>query len=126
LLGKQVRPERARRRCVHDRRVIKIGIRIVRLSHITITDLRSVAELERYVALAELEDALRTTGSAAVVRLKPTGERSDRPRLRGLQRTPSCTGGCAYRGGSRSLPVATPGNRVDGFQAVADLAAADG
>jgi hypothetical protein len=39
-----VRPERARRRCVHDRRVIKIGIRIVRLSDIIITDLRSVAE----------------------------------------------------------------------------------
>src|SRR5580700_5058493 len=49
--------------------------------------LRSVAELERYVALAELEDALRTTGSAAVVRLKPTGERSHRPRLLGLQRS---------------------------------------
>jgi hypothetical protein len=32
----------------------------------------------------------------------------------------------APNGGSRSLPVATPGNRVDGFQAVADLAAADG
>jgi hypothetical protein len=31
-----------------------------------VTDLRSVAELERYVALAELEDALRTSGSGAV------------------------------------------------------------
>lgn len=30
-----------------------------------VADLRSVAELERYVALAELQDALRTTGSGA-------------------------------------------------------------
>jgi hypothetical protein len=29
-------------------------------------------------------------------------------------------------GGSRSLPAATPRSRVDGFQAVAGLAAADG
>jgi hypothetical protein len=35
---------------------MRIGIRIVRLSDVTITDLRSVAELERYVALADLED----------------------------------------------------------------------
>jgi hypothetical protein len=34
------------------------GIRIVGLSDITLTDVRSVAELESYVSLAELEDAL--------------------------------------------------------------------
>jgi hypothetical protein len=45
------------------RGVTRIGIRIVLLSDITITDVRSAGELERWFPLAELEPAALKPGS---------------------------------------------------------------
>ena len=89
----------------------------------------------REINTASADDEATGSVSAMASAWSPMGRRSCRCRLASpTQNDPFCmpelmvatVATAAQIGGSRSLPAATPGNRVDGFQAVADLAAADG